>query len=261
MLKLAIISAAVATTAGTTAYVVHSSSATPAAAVAKAPAPLPSPTPSPTPSPSVSPPRAPSAIPTPPALPTKPPPNSAFDHDPQEPKTFSHDALAKLHLDSGPSRGPANAPVTIVVFQDNMCPYCGHALATIDQLMEEYPNKLRIVVKQFVVHPPAMLSAEACYAADAQGKFWDMHDAIFAHQDDLSRDALVEYARQIGLDVPRFTAALDSHQYAQQVKDDMAAGKEVGVRGTPAFLINGRELPGAQPIDAFRKLVEQALAD
>jgi protein-disulfide isomerase len=125
--------------------------------------------------------------------------------------------------------------------------------------MEEYPGKLRLVVKQFVVHSSAELSAEACYAADAQAKFWEMHDIIFAHQDDLSHDALVEYARQIGLDVPRFTTALDHHDYAQQVKDDMAAGKQVGVRGTPAFLINGRELPGAQPIEAFRALIDAEL--
>jgi len=151
--------------------------------------------------------------------------------------------------------------VTIVVFQDNLCPYCMHALGTLDQLMDEYPNKLRIIVKQFVVHQSARLSAEACYAADAQGNFWGMHDIIMAHQEDLSHDALIEYARQIGLDVARFTTALDRHEYARQVADDMAVGKQVGVRGTPAFLINGRELPGAQPIEAFRALVDAALAD
>jgi RNA polymerase sigma factor (sigma-70 family) len=257
MLKVAIVSAVIAAAGGTTAYVVHSDSV-PAAAVAASP----SPSRSPTPTPSLSPPPPPSRSPTAaPSLPTKPPPNSAFDHDPAEPKILARDQLAKLHLDTGPSRGPASAPVTIVVFQDNLCPYCGRALATMDQLFEEYPNKLRIVVKQFVVHPSARLSSEACYAADAQGKFWEMHDLLFAHQDDLSHDALVEYARQIGLDVARFTTALDRHEYAKQVDEDMAAGKQVGVRGTPAFLINGRELPGAQPIEKFRELVEAALAD
>jgi protein-disulfide isomerase len=127
--------------------------------------------------------------------------------------------------------------------------------------MDDYPGKLKIVVKQFVVHETARLSAEASYAADAQGKFWEMHDAIFAHQDDVSREALIAEAKSIGLDLPRFTLALDHHDFAKQVADDMAAGKEVGVRGTPAFLINGRELPGIQPIENFRALIDQALTD
>src|SRR5262249_46067098 len=96
---------------------------------------------------------------------------------------FTRPELAALNLDHGPSRGPANAPVTLVAFQDTKCHHSHDSLQTLDQLAKEYPDKLRIVVKQFVVHPTARLSAEALYAADAQGKFWDMHDAIFAHQD------------------------------------------------------------------------------
>ncbi len=258
MFKLALAASALVA-AGTTAIVVHargdSSTPAPAASQPSAPSPLTAfaaaAAPAPAPAPST----------RTPTLPHPPVVTGAFDHDPDDSKVLSRAELAKLHLDSGPSRGPGDAPVTIVVFQDNLCPYCGHALGTLDQLMDEYPNKLRIIVKQFVVHQSARLSAEACYAADAQGKFWDMHDIIMAHQDDLSRDALIEYARQIGLDVARFTTALDQHEYAKQVADDMAVGKQVGVRGTPAFLINGRELSGAQPIEAFRALVDAALAD
>jgi RNA polymerase sigma factor (sigma-70 family) len=256
MLKLALAASALLA-AGTTAIVVHARS--------DASTPAPTAPPSSTPSPLTAIAAAAAPAPTPatrtPTLPHPPQVNGAFDHDQDDTKVLSRAELAKLHLDSGPSRGPADAPVTIVVFQDNLCPYCGRALGTLDQLMEEYPNKLRIIVKQFVVHQSARLSAEACYAADAQGNFWGMHDIIMAHQDDLSRDALIEYARQIGLDVARFTTALDRHEYAKQVADDMAVGKQVGVRGTPAFLINGRELPGAQPIEAFRALVDAALAD
>ena len=164
-------------------------------------------------------------------------------------------------VETGPSRGPAHAKVTIVAFQDNQCTYCGKALGTLDQLMDDYPGKLRIVVKQFVIHPTARLSAEACYAADAQGKFWEMHDIIFAHQDDLGRDALIEYARQIGLDVKTFTAALDHHDYAQQVDQDIADAKEAGVSATPSFLINGHELTGAQPVENFRALIDAALRE
>ena len=104
-----------------------------------------------------------------------------------------------------------------------------------------------------------MVSAEACYAADAQGKFWEMHDLIFQHQDDVSREALFGYAAQIGLDLAAFKAALDAHTYLPQIKDDMAAGKEIGVRGTPSFVINGHQLTGAQPIERFREAIDEAL--
>jgi len=260
MLKIALVSSLLA--AGTTtAYVVHSrvSPASPAPQSEPAPAPVLSVAPTQAPPPAAH--ATHHAAPAAPALPTREELPSAFDHPSDGSRVYSRAQLAALGLDRGPSRGAADAPVTIVVFQDNKCTYCGTALATLDQLLDEYPNKLRIIVKQFVVHRDARLSAEACYAADAQGKFWEMHDIIFAHQDALGRDALIDYAQQIGLDVAAFTRALDTHAYARQVDDDMASGKDVGVQGTPAFLINGRELPGAQPIEAFRKLIDQALAE
>jgi len=157
------------------------------------------------------------------------------DNPPPKPEapavTVTADQAGKLKLYDGPSRGPANAPVTIVVFQDNICPYCGHALGTLDQIVDEYAGKVKIVVKQFPVHKDSVLSSEASYAADAQGKFWELHDVMFQHQDDLSRDALIKYAQQ------------------------------VGVRGTPAFLINGHELSGAQPVENFRALIDTALRE
>jgi RNA polymerase sigma factor (sigma-70 family) len=169
--------------------------------------------------------------------------------------------LAQLDLDHGPTRGPDDAPVTIIVFQDNMCHFCGKVLGTIDQLWDEYPNKLKLIVKQFPVHDEAKLSAEASFAADAQGKFWPFHDQLLAHQDDLSRHALIEYAQQAGLDVAAFTAALDQHTYAQAVEADFTAGKDAGVTATPEFLINGHRFVGAQPIEEFRTMIDQALAE
>ncbi|HTR49269.1 MAG TPA: sigma-70 family RNA polymerase sigma factor [Kofleriaceae bacterium] len=261
MLKLALASSFLAAGA-TTAYVVHATSSPDPAPVAVAvPAPAAAPAPAPAAVPVATAVPAHHSAPAAPALPTREQLPSAFDHDSKTSRPYTRAELIALGLDRGPSRGAPDAPVTIVVFQDNQCKYCGTALATLDQLLDEYPNKLRIVVKQFVVHPAARLSAEACYAAYAQGKFWEMHDIIFAHQDALDRDALIDYAHQIGLDVDAFTHALDTHAFAKQVDEDISSGKDVGVQGTPAFLINGRELPGAQPIEAFRKLVDQALAD
>jgi protein-disulfide isomerase len=169
--------------------------------------------------------------------------------------------LARLGLEKGPSRGPENAPITIVIFQDLMCPYCSHVLGTIDQVMDEYPGKIRLVVKQFPVHKQAVLAAEASLAADAQGKFWELHDAMIANQDDLSRDAIVGYAKQAGLDEKKIAAALDNHTYKDDLKQEVDAAVEVGVKATPEFLINGKDFTGARPIEDFRANIDAALAD
>lgn len=169
--------------------------------------------------------------------------------------------IEKLHLDRGPSRGPEHARVTIILFQDLICPYCGNVLGTIDQLWEEYPGNLRLVIKQFPVHDKARLAAEASFAADAQGKFWDLHDLMLQHQDDLSRDALIGYAQQAGLDVATFTAALDHHTYATALADDVASAKAIDVNATPTFLVNGQVIQGARPIAVFRTAIEAALAN
>jgi protein-disulfide isomerase len=180
--------------------------------------------------------------------------------DGEERRVIPKETITRLGLDTGPSRGPANAPVTIIVFQDLMCKYCTQALGTIDQLFDEYPGKLRLVVKQLPVHKEARLAAEASLAADAQGKFWELHDIMAAHEDDLSRDAIVEYARQGGLDVPKLAAALDRHTYAEALAKEMAAAKEIGVNATPEFLINGEDVQGLRPIEAFRASIDAALA-
>ena len=146
------------------------------------------------------------------------------------------------------------------MFQDAKCPHCGNALGTIDQLFDEYPNKLRLVVKQLPVHSAAKLAAEAMLAADAQGKFWELHDLMFQHQDDLSRDALIAYATQAGLDIPAFTAALDNHTYAPALAADMQTAKDIGIDATPSFVIGDTELVGAQPVANFRALIDEALA-
>ncbi len=258
MLKIAIAAVALSA-AGTTAIVVHHSSASaPAPAAAAAPAPTP------VEHAAVAKPATPAAPTAAPALAKQDdglPPGAIREPEPEDVPSVDRATVARLHLYEGPGRGPDHAPVTIVVFQDNICPYCGRVLGTIDQLWDEYPNKLRLVVKQFPVHDAARLSAEASYAADAQGKFWEMHDLLFQHEDEQSRDALIKYAKQIGLDVEKFTAALDKHEYAPAVKADQEAGKDIGVDATPTFLINGRKFIGARSIEQFRATIDQALQD
>jgi RNA polymerase sigma factor (sigma-70 family) len=258
MLKVAVV-ASVLAAAGTTAAIVHHSSSQPTpvaaapatvAAASQAPAPAPSPTPA--------------AVPTAPATPhLAPDPKSAVPRETAEPPELSVDSatIKRLALDRGPSRGSAEAPVTIVLFQDLMCPYCGRILGTLDELMDEYPGKVRIVLKQFPIHPPAKLAAEASLAAEAQGKFWELHDLMMANQDDLSRDALLDYGRQAGLDVKQLADALDHHTYADALAKEVEAGKEIGVRATPQMLINGQGIRGAVPIEVYRAAIDDALAN
>jgi RNA polymerase sigma factor (sigma-70 family) len=199
-----------------------------------------------------------------PAMPTGPDedgvPPGAIKIDDSLAKVVDKQTIERLGLDRGGTRGPADAPVTIIVFQDLLCTYCGTVLGTIDQLWEEYPQKLRLVVKQFPVHKEATLAAEASLAADAQGKFWEMHDYMFAHQEDLTRDALVAYAERAGLDAKKMAQDLDKHTYADDLEKEVAAAKEAGVRATPQFLINGKQFTGARPVEAFRAAIDEALA-
>lgn len=168
--------------------------------------------------------------------------------------------LAKLRLYEGPSEGAEKAPVTIVVFNDMQCHFCGESLGNLDQLLEDYPGKLRIVMKQMPVHKTAELAAEAALAAEAQGKYWELHDLMMAQQDDLSLNAILALAKQGGLDVAALRKALEQHTYADAVKKDMAAAAELEIQGTPAFVINGKRVAGHRPIDKMRKLVDDALA-
>ena len=169
--------------------------------------------------------------------------------------------IAELQLAIGPSRGPANAPVVITVFTDMQCQFCAKALGTLDELFDDYPSSLRVVVKQMPVHTTAQLAAEASFAANAQGKFWELHDLMLANQDSLDRDGLLELGQQAGLDVAALRTALDTHAHANDLARDVAAAKQVGVEGTPTFVINGRVVVGALPVAELRKTIDAALAD
>jgi len=169
--------------------------------------------------------------------------------------------IARLGLERGPSRGPATAPVSIVMFTDVKCRYCGAALGVLDQLLDEYPGKLRIVVKQMPVKAGTDVLSEGMYAAEAQGKFWELHDALSAHQDELTKDLMFSLAQQAGLDAARFRAAVEQGTYRPKLDADKAAARELGIMGTPAFFINGHRLTGARSPADFRKKIERALAD
>jgi protein-disulfide isomerase len=159
-----------------------------------------------------------------------------------------------------PRRGPANAPITLIEFSDFQCGFCTRVLPAVQQLMKEYPNKIQWLFKHYPLdfHKEAPLAHEAALAAGAQDKFWPMHDLLFERKT-LKRDALIGLAKELGLDVERFTKDLDSRKYRTAVEADSREGGELGVDGTPTFFVNGKMLVGAQPIAAFRKLVEAEL--
>src|SRR5690606_38875317 len=145
------------------------------------------------------------------------------------------------------------AKVTIIEFSDFQCPFCAKVNPTIDQILKTYPNDVRVAFAQFPLdfHKDAPLAGQASLAAHEQGKFWEYHDLLFANQKAIQRPDLEKYAQQLGLDMTKFRAALDSGKYAKTIDDHMAQGKAFGITGTPSFLINGRKFVGAQPFDNF----------
>ncbi|QSQ21718.1 thioredoxin domain-containing protein [Pyxidicoccus parkwayensis] len=169
--------------------------------------------------------------------------------------------VQKVEVGNAPARGPANAPVTVVAFSDFECPFCARAVPTLKALEEEYGGKLRVAFKHqpLPMHPHAKLAAAASMAAHEQGKFWEMHDLLFANQRQLDREALEGYAKQLGLNEARFKAALDSGKFDSQLTADMSEGTRVGAGATPTFFINGRPVVGAMPIDHFRRIIDEEL--
>jgi protein-disulfide isomerase len=167
-----------------------------------------------------------------------------------------------LDLSGAPIRGAADAPVTIVEFSDFQCGFCFRVNPTLLQLLDRYKGRVRVAFKHSPIegHTAAPLAHRAAFAAQQQGKFWEMHDRIFANQRAMEREALLAHASALGLDLARFTADLDSPK-AQAVLDrDQAEAVKVGVDGTPTFFINGTPLIGAQPLEAFAAAIDKALA-
>jgi protein-disulfide isomerase len=162
----------------------------------------------------------------------------------------------------GPARGPKDAPITIVEFSDFECPYCGAAFETVEQVMNAYAGKVRLVYRQFPLsfHPHAAKAAEAALCAADQGKFWEYHDVLFKNQKKLEPTDLKAHATEVGIDPQKFGQCLDSGDKKKAVDADQQAGLAAGVGGTPAFFINGIFLNGAQPIDEFKKVIDGELA-
>ncbi|HEX5656689.1 MAG TPA: thioredoxin domain-containing protein [Polyangiales bacterium] len=166
--------------------------------------------------------------------------------------------------DAQPSKGPSDAPVTIVAFSDFECPFCGRVNPTIEQLEKDYGKKIRVIWRNqpLPFHQNALPAAQAAMEAFSQGKsekFWAMHDKLFANRAALTRPDLEKYAGEIGLDVAKFKTALDTNKHDAEIKADQELAGNVGARGTPSFFINGRNLRGAQPVEKFKEIIDDEL--
>jgi len=169
----------------------------------------------------------------------------------------------EVAVDGAPVRGSAKAPVTIVEFSDFHCPFCRRVLPTLAQIESQYGDKIKLVFRDFPIdnlHPGASQAHEAARCANEQGKFWAYHDKLFASPPKSSPEIFKGLAKEVGLDMTGFETCFDSGKYQAAVKKDIEEGNRLGVTGTPAFFINGRIVSGAQPLEAFARIIDDELS-
>lgn len=162
----------------------------------------------------------------------------------------------------GPSRGAADAPVTIVEFEDFQCPFCKKAQGTLEQVLLRYKDKVRVVHRDFPLqplHPASQKAHEAARCAEEQGKFWEYRELLYKNTPAAGPEQLNDYASKVGVDVAVFKQCLDSGKFKMLVQKDETEGDRLGVTGTPAFFINGRLLSGAQPENEFARVIDEEL--
>ena len=170
----------------------------------------------------------------------------------------------RVEVASDPARvrGNSKAPVMIVEFSDYQCPYCHSVEPTVKEMLTKYGDKVSLSYRDFpltAIHSQAMIAAEASRCALEQGKFWEYHDQLFTASK-LEKDDLIGYARDLKLDEKQFDSCLTSEKYKAEIEKDEQEGRKAGVNGTPGFFINGVFLNGAQPKDAFTRVIDDELA-
>ena len=169
------------------------------------------------------------------------------------------DSLSQPVSERDHARGASTAPVTLLMYGAYECPHCVEANKIVKEVESRLGARLRFVFRHFPrtnVHPHAEAAAEVAEAAGDQGKFWEMHDTLFAHFNQLDGEHLVLYARELELDMERFEGAINRRSFAPRVQEDFMSGERSGVRATPTFFINGARHKGAWDIDALLKAVD-----
>jgi protein-disulfide isomerase len=156
-----------------------------------------------------------------------------------------------------PFTGPKDAPITLVEFSDFQCPYCWKAAAQLREVLKAFPTQVKLVFRQFPLetHSQAALAAAAAIAAHKQGKFWQLHDAMFTGRQDLSRPSITKLAASAGLDMKRFEADWPSKETLEAVMRDMQDGEKAGVEGTPTVFLNGKRYNGSLELEPMRNVI------
>jgi protein-disulfide isomerase len=171
---------------------------------------------------------------------------------------------AEIATVDDPSTGPKDAKLTVVEFLDYQCPYCNQVSSTVRELTSTYGDRVRFVIRDFPVidiHPDAAYAAEAAGCAEAQGKFWQMHDRLFALKGQLQSPDLERAAEQSGLDAAAYRTCMQTRSRVDEIEADLRAGVAAGVRGTPTFFFNGQKVEGAIPKDVFQRLIDASLGN
>lgn len=173
---------------------------------------------------------------------------------------FDPDATYRIPVGDSPTRGPADALITIVEFSDYACPFCRRSQRVMKLLERVYPGQIRMVFKHYPLDPEeGTLPAEAAMAAGDQGRFWAMHDRIFEAGGIVDRAQLESFALELGLDIARFRRVLDDRTYRAHVVRESEYAHKLGVTSAPTFFVNGRPIKGALSLDAFVELIEETL--
>ncbi len=169
--------------------------------------------------------------------------------------------VAALIKPNTPTRGPADAPVTIIEFSDFECPFCARVQPTLKALEQAYDGKVRFVFKQLPLpfHRNAKDAAYAALAAHQQDKFWEYTERLWANPAEHNEAIYVKIAQDLGLNLAKFNRDRASNAVKQQVEDDLADAEKAGARGTPFFFVNGEPLSGAMPEAEFRAVIDAAL--
>jgi len=156
------------------------------------------------------------------------------------------------------AKGLETAPITIVEYSDFQCPFCSRVVPTLDKLYKAYPDKIRIIFKQMPLsfHKDARPAAKAALAAGRQGKFWEMHDLLFANNTALTEANFLVWAKQLGLDLEQFKKDLMDPALEAQIANDEKEAQGFGITGTPSFVINGTKYVGAYPYERFEQIIK-----
>ena len=167
----------------------------------------------------------------------------------------------KIEVGKSPVKGPASAKITLIEFSDFQCPYCKRGYDTVKQIMESYPNDVKVAFKHLPLefHKEAMPAAKASLAAAKQGKFWEYQSALFENQAKLSAAFYEETAKTLGLNIEQWKKDAASPEVEAQIKEDMALGAQNGIQGTPGFFVNGVAVKGAYPFEHFKMIIDRHL--